>query len=212
MSDQNIQLNKPDSTYVYKKTEKLVSALYLLSSFISDKEPLKWKIREAGLDLLSVNQISLVSLILSYLEIAYMGGIISQMNYGILKYELENLLVPVEQIEKDKLKGAIITPDFFVANNSKGQNNMSDRPDRQIGGMSDKQKAVRYGNQGGDKSNRQTVIITLLKKGDELGIKDFTSGIKDCSEKTIQRELASLVSKGLIKKQGEKRWSKYSLR
>ena len=42
-------------------------------------------------------------------------------------------------------------------------------------------------------------------------IKDVSPLIKGCSEKTIQRELLSMVKSGILKKEGEKRWSKYSL-
>jgi DNA-binding NarL/FixJ family response regulator len=62
-----------------------------------------------------------------------------------------------------------------------------------------------------DKSNRQEIILSMLKSGVKLTIKDFAKNIKDCSEKTIQRELLSLVSKGVLKKEGERRWSKYFL-
>lgn len=60
-----------------------------------------------------------------------------------------------------------------------------------------------------DKNNRSDIILSMLKSGVKLTIKDFAKNIKDCSEKTIQRELLSLVSKGLLKKEGERRWSKY---
>ena len=62
-----------------------------------------------------------------------------------------------------------------------------------------------------DKSNRQEIILSMLKSGVKLTIKDFAKNIKGCSEKTIQRELLSLVSKGVLKKEGERRWSKYSI-
>jgi predicted HTH transcriptional regulator len=60
-----------------------------------------------------------------------------------------------------------------------------------------------------DKSSRQDIILSMLKSGVKLTIKDFAQNIKDCSEKTIQRELLALVSKGMLKKEGERRWSKY---
>ena len=60
-----------------------------------------------------------------------------------------------------------------------------------------------------DKNSRQDIILSMLKSGVKLTIKDFAQNIKDCSEKTIQRELLSLVSKGVLKKEGERRWSKY---
>lgn len=60
-----------------------------------------------------------------------------------------------------------------------------------------------------DNNNRQDIILSMLKSGVKLTVKDFAQNIKDCSEKTIQRELLSLVAKGILKKEGERRWSKY---
>lgn len=220
MSNQNQQLNIIETTYLYKKTEKLVSALYLISNFLSDKEPIKWQLRESGIDLLSQNMsVSLINKILSLLQVAHVSGMVSEMNFNILKFEFESLIQAVEQAGKESLKGHVLSEQFFtvsnqgetlnrekgfslIPNNSpKGHNTMSDR-------MSVKNTELKQK----DKSNRQDIIIGLLKKGGELGIKDFTSAIKGCSEKTIQRELVVLVSKGQIKKAGEKRWSRYSLK
>ena len=61
------------------------------------------------------------------------------------------------------------------------------------------------------KNRRQSIIIALLKKKRDLMIKDISPLISDCSEKTIQRELQDLVKQGVLKKTGEKRWTKYSL-
>jgi hypothetical protein len=222
---------KPQLIYIYKKTEKLVSATYLLSGFISDNEPIKWRLREAGLDLLSdslssdrssservvahLNFISTGLKFLSLLEISYLAGLISEMNYSIIKYELQNLIQTAETGgEKSDAHGVIFPDNFFAVPNEstntvpnvyKGQSIMSDRIISPIKSLSVKKPP--------EKSNRQEIIISLLKKGNkELSIKDFTSAIRDCSEKTIQRELVLLVSKGQIIKAGEKRWSRYSIK
>ena len=42
-------------------------------------------------------------------------------------------------------------------------------------------------------------------------IKDVSPLISGCSEKTIQRELLAMVYAGILRKMGEKRWSRYSL-
>jgi hypothetical protein len=61
------------------------------------------------------------------------------------------------------------------------------------------------------KTDRQDLIInTIVHKG-ELSIKDLAAVIKGCSEKTIQRELLSLVERGILSKIGERRWSRYSI-
>jgi uncharacterized membrane protein len=60
-------------------------------------------------------------------------------------------------------------------------------------------------------NSRRNLIISLLKRGGKYGVKDVTAFIPAVSEKTIQRELLSLVADGLIKKEGERRWSMYSI-
>jgi len=241
ISDVAIFKDNHHLVYLYKKTEKLVSALYLLSSFISDKEPVKWQMREAGIKLLShslalsdrsssermlayTNFISTGLKFLSFLEVSYLGGIISEMNYNILKSEFETLIKTAESGERGSdNKGLVFSENFFevpalpenktpvsqnVPINSLTKELSNKAPDT----VSVRQNPIRHNHTAEDKSNRQEIIINLLKKGNELGIKDFTSSIKGCSEKTIQRELVSLVAKGQIKKEGEKRWSRYSLK
>ena len=247
VSDITLFKDNPRLAYLYKKTEKLVSALYLLSSFISDKEPVKWQMREAGIELLAQslslsdklfsermlaynNFISTALKFLSYLEVSYLGGIISEMNYNILKHEFEGLIQSAESGGQGSDSKSLMFPEHFFKvpeisstpiqdQNQKKisvpevapvsvQNTVSDRLSVIKIAESVKQSEVKKKN----KSNRQDVIITLLKKNNELGIKDFVSSIKGCSEKTIQRELVSLVSKGLVKKEGEKRWSRYSIK
>ena len=39
--------------YIFKKTEKITSALYLVSGLLKDEEPMKWELRDKGMDLLS---------------------------------------------------------------------------------------------------------------------------------------------------------------
>ncbi len=59
--------------------------------------------------------------------------------------------------------------------------------------------------------DRSTRIKTVLEAVSEATIKDIAEVITDVSEKTIQRELNSLIEKGQVIRQGERRWSKYSL-
>lgn len=61
-------------------------------------------------------------------------------------------------------------------------------------------------------SSRSESIIELVKLKHRVTVKDIQSVIKGFSQKTLQRELLSLVSSGVLKKEGERRWSVYSLR
>jgi hypothetical protein len=62
-----------------------------------------------------------------------------------------------------------------------------------------------------DRLNRKTSILNFIKQNKEAQIKDILTHIGDCSEKTIQRELNELIKDGVLKKEGDRRWSKYSL-
>lgn len=60
-------------------------------------------------------------------------------------------------------------------------------------------------------TDRAERIKTVLEAKPEATIKDLAEVITDVSEKTIQRELNSLIEKGQVIRQGERRWSKYSI-
>lgn len=60
-------------------------------------------------------------------------------------------------------------------------------------------------------SERQNIILREIKNRGQLTIRDLVGKIEGCSEKTIQRELLALVEGGVLKKEGERRWSKYSI-
>lgn len=64
---------------------------------------------------------------------------------------------------------------------------------------------------GGQVLDRRARILGIIKDKKDASIKDISTVISDCSEKTIQRELMSLISEGIISKTGERRWSRYSI-
>ncbi len=208
---------EPYLKQVFKKTEKVVAALYLVSNLIKDKEPIKWKLRERSMTLMSAaltlnddqsfdkdfavrTVFSDILEILSTLSLAHMSGLLSEMNYNILRVEVEkiaNILKDNLVIERET-KGYVLSESFFKEDIVKAKNivpvikdNVTELP---------------------KKNNRQEVILSLLKTRSNLTIKDVAQVVTDCSEKTIQRELINMVEKGLVKREGERRWSRYSLR
>lgn len=60
-------------------------------------------------------------------------------------------------------------------------------------------------------SERRQEILRALSST-PVSIKDIAVNVAGCSEKTIQRELNSLVDEGRVKRVGEKRWSKYAVK
>jgi hypothetical protein len=59
--------------------------------------------------------------------------------------------------------------------------------------------------------DRRERIKTILEAKGEATIKDISQIITDCSEKTVQRELNAMIEDNIVKRQGERRWSRYSL-
>ena len=60
-------------------------------------------------------------------------------------------------------------------------------------------------------TNRAGRIKTVLEAKPQATIRDIAEIITDVSEKTIQRELNSLIEKGQVLREGERRWSRYSV-
>lgn len=103
-----------------KKTEKLVTALYLVSDCMDTDDALKSKIRLLGVELLSdiyqystlspvekssfvATPVSRVYELLSFIEIAKTIGFISEMNARILSHEFSKLAVDLrESVSKDR--------------------------------------------------------------------------------------------------------------
>ncbi len=58
-------------------------------------------------------------------------------------------------------------------------------------------------------SERMSLILGFIQKTKRASIKEIAAVVKGCSEKTIQRELGALIEQGLVRKEGERRWSVY---
>lgn len=239
--------NDTQIVFVFKKTERLVSAFYLLTSLLSDNEPIKWKIRNSATSLLSYslslsnqehrnrveamsNFISIALEIISFLNVAKISGIVSVMNYEILRFEIEKIVELIDLKERSFNSQFLLSKSFFETdesrpsdqnktnvlskNSNKGQSNgqvfLKDKNNTdETNAIFSKENTK--GHTALSKNDRYETIINILKKTKEISVKDVSNIISDCSEKTLQRELLSLVEKGVLKKEGERRWSKYSL-
>lgn len=222
--------------YVFLKLEKLTSALYMITDFLSDNEPLKWKLRELSLDLVfetkslpkdrkdffGVAGLGRVSLgldnLITLLDVAYVGGTVSQMNLAILKQEYQMLFDLINiQLSESSLKKfisdeGVSTYPALVASPI-GRPNPT--PIRYIGQKDIKPDTVNdlYGlnSKTAKKSLRKEQIINFLKDKSWTGITEISKALPNCGSKTVQRELLEMVSLNILKKQGERRWSKYML-
>ncbi|TSC65746.1 MAG: Uncharacterized protein G01um101477_351 [Candidatus Doudnabacteria bacterium Gr01-1014_77] len=239
--------------FVFQKTDRLVRAVYLLTSLMSDKEPMRERTRGLannmlenafgmsdriwGEEVYQRNLLFIISELSLLFDIAESSKMMSKMNHQIITSELKKLAdflitssvnyssakiafepnlfdgdynyVPDQTFQQTSQTQEQNNKDDSIKDNSslnKGQNNVVS--DKNIEVNKD-MSFIKISASVKDKNNRQDIILSMLKSGVKLTIKDFAKNIKGCSEKTIQRELLSLVSKGILKKEGERRWSKY---
>lgn len=261
VSNNKLLSNMPVYEFANKKTEKLVTALYMITDCMDTDDALKGKLRLLGVELLSdIYKLSTLSPmdkhtyisvslthiyeLLSFIEIAYTIGFISEMNTEILKKEFSFLASELESYQtKDKHFTFTLDEKMFsVRQGLAKDNNIKDMshanagkrtssntmPARPIGVsfmnkeslLQDSQfKKTNYSSTNlAEREERSRKIISLIKDKTNLStgeagisIKDISLAFTDCSEKTIQRELNSLILKGQLRKKGAKRWSRYQL-
>lgn len=248
------------SEFITKKTEKLVTALYMVTDCLDTEDAMKNKLRFLGVELLSnAHSFMLASVadkqskidrsnsqiyeILSLLDIASMMGFVSEMNSSILKKEFDILLGEYGKFqEKDNSNKNTIRRVFPQTKTILNEEFLSvpipeykeflAQPSSFWGGDVSKghikdslNNNVLYNNTNQDikkdsknsvqnipkKEDRFDKMMSIIKIKKDVSIKDISIEFTNCSEKTIQRDLNDLVEKGLIKKTGSKRWSRYSL-
>jgi hypothetical protein len=240
----------------YTKTNKLITALYMVTDIIDKDEPIRNKLRTLGIEIISdmnllqQNNIGHVaslisdkiSEIVSFLDLASTINIISEMNSSILRKEFLALSQSIkEATNKKTFNRAVNLSEFFkeepqpqIKDNyqpigrhqstrigvQKGSTLM-----KALNGIMMSNTKLNHTNADGFdvlKRQRRNNIINIIKIiGQGATIKDIkdkaetmpeqAGPLASCSEKTLQRELISMVKDGVLNKTGEKRWSKYQL-
>ncbi|MCK9345300.1 MAG: DeoR family transcriptional regulator [Candidatus Pacebacteria bacterium] len=240
-----------------KKCERLATAIYLVTNFLSDTEPMKPRLRALSLDFVrdaallksggygveaNVLEALRTNILetLSLLELAFMAGLISEMNFTVLKREYATLrdTIEVKKASRESRTDSILGDTFFGTSfhaeesplkspassisapkieeprstNSapKMSLRMSDRNTEKVTPEIKTHATVRA-TTNVLKESRRARILKLIKDNREVTIKDIANHFPDLSEKTIQRELVLLVETNVLKKSGERRWSKYTL-
>jgi hypothetical protein len=138
-------LDKPFYEFVNKKTEKIITALYLVSDCMDNSDPIREKLRLIGVRLMSdiyhlsvaspvdrqteiALPLSNISEIISLLKVSFMVGFISEMNALILQDELVKLATQLrESINQDKnyllsLDSKMFAVEPIVSNKNNGRN------------------------------------------------------------------------------------------
>lgn len=226
-----------DDKYLSLKVQKLTQAIYLVTSLITDNEPIKWRLREEALDILSDMTLNnghhisplyklpgletvllKVNHLLNFIEVSLAANFISEMNLALLKREYLTLRQILEDKVKENNVGHLLelsseNQSFLTSHETSQPPSVSNRHNLTGSKPTEYLKINRLPHKSRDiaKDSRRAIIINFLKGKDWTSIKDIIEAVEGCSAKTIQRELADLVQKGILKKRGDRRWSRYLL-
>lgn len=227
-TDSTKRLVQDDEYYrfIFKKTEKIISVIFFVSNNV-DKEQKDGAMIKDVLDAARVahNAVlatldvrthlaeesirtaahSLIALD-SKLRVSATVGVISPDVLHVLSSEIDAVLRGVNKYlvrtsAFDDLNYRVATPRETTPRARTSDRVASVSRNEDEGPVS--QKSV-------DTDRRERIKVVLGAKG-EATIKDISDIITDVSSKTIQRELNAMIEDNLVKRQGERRWSKYSM-
>jgi hypothetical protein len=217
---------------LYRRAERICAALYLLTRHIDAGEPVRTELRSEALALLEKvlnlrNEMraaesdallsfeSSVRRLISLVRVLTAAGFLSFQNADIVIGALDELGVFVSSAQRSALsEGISLTREDIMGDTSPliDRQFLKDIKDKRP--IKDKVSVTDTEAGGSTQSSgiaRAEGIMSILQAGGGLGIKEIAARLPDYSEKMIQRELAALVKSGKVKKDGFKRWSRYSL-
>jgi hypothetical protein len=221
---------------VFKKTERMVSVVFYILSYVDKNERSDFHIKVMSEKAMQVHEASLATLALYEYEakerifpfeqtlVALEGAFRIANAARVINDEILALLLTELDLVQRYLRNHFSAPIPLTLREA-GIPGVADGHKRTSGITAPRERAPRPQKVGipkGDISSdahmvysqlvdRATRIKTVLEALPEATIKDIAEVITDVSEKTIQRELNSLIEKGQVIRQGERRWSKYTL-
>ena len=213
--------------YVTDRIQKLTSALYRVTDLLSDKEPLKWTLRDKALNLYD-NLVSVKNTkdkdglldtslknfaqIIKSLELVSSGVCVSNLNFEILKREYLFLKNFIEGKKTDIAYDSNILLELEKLGSPDLE---AELPSRAI---ACKKRVARknqvYPASSGtaeiNPQSRKGKVLDFLKTGPAKSVNEIAVIFNgETSEKSIQRDLLDLVKMGKISAIGDKRWRKY---
>jgi hypothetical protein len=189
------------------KGQKIIAAIYLVTNHISDKDPLRLRLREKAIALTETpvdGREVLGHELTTLLEASVLARLISDTNASLLIAEIKYFSLPQYQVREDI--SLLFTP---KGHEIKRTYMSTALPQRTPSFPSIQSVPKKSADIAGERNKRQETILSFINQQKSAGIKDIVTLFPLVSEKTIQRELTALVSSGKITKRGSKRWSVY---
>lgn len=224
MSDEKDYYNN-----VFKKTEKIISVTFYILSYIDTEKTNRVLYESVNSKVLALHEQNV-----SVLEISRHGAReqIEQLRHALVTLESTlRILAAARQLSSEVLFVLTTEIDAVVRTINHHYLELDEVPAAQVAKLRTQrapqverttQRPQQQPFTGHDLSSdaakvqaalpdRKTRILTVLEAAGEASIKDLSDVIRDCSEKTIQRELNDLIEKGKVIRIGERRWSRYSV-
>jgi hypothetical protein len=215
--------------YIYRKAERLAKAIHLITPAFRNSPALRDRMDQVAIGLVDAailppsearDRLSRELLALSsVLSIARSGGLLSSMNAELIGREAHHLLQEVASYEEPRLfleeapTLAALAKDMSAQPNPRRSEASLPAPREQRSPRKEMSvtKGQAKGHPAEKMSDRREAILSILRSKGPSYIKDISTVIRDVSEKTVQRELQSLVESGEITRTGERRWTTYSI-
>jgi hypothetical protein len=206
--------------YIFKKTERIVSVVFYILNSVESNSKTQSHIEDIQHAARSVHDAILQSLesrmfaaedivrgvahalisLESKLTVAQVAGVISPQVLTVFKSEIDAVLRGMNKYTGDESDSftfakapAHDTPN--VPRSTRTQNQVAAQETRSVPSLGDRRERIK----------------TILEAKGEASIKDISDIVSDVSEKTIQRELNAMIEDSIVKRHGERRWSKYAL-
>ncbi len=210
-----------DWYFCYLKTERIAHVLAILASR-SDPAPLKDMLRTAQslpgeIARMAAGEFDVpvalaeVFALLSALRLAGTQGFLHHENVAVLLKEYE---IVAERLVAGSHPSPFISSEDFIVQELQAEplplpSRLPDNQGREV--VKDSVKDIsKPGNLKGQ-TNRMSLILDYIRTHKGASIKEISAVVRDCSEKTVQRELNELINQGLVRRVGERRWSTYEL-
>lgn len=207
--------------FIVRKSERLASALYVITGFMPQEEPIRTRLRVCALEIIShsASPYDLVengtkkfesrcAEIITILQTARYSGLISDMNAKLVGEEYASLSVFVTtHAGKIAERGHLL--EKTSVSGPKGLPGPIRHKEKSLLRNSEISKRTNSPRENNSADYRKSLILKLFDKKDAISIKDAVSFIPGISEKTVQRDILALVASGTLTKNGSRRWTIY---
>ena len=209
--------------YIFKKTERIVSVVFYVLNSVPETHKTETHVEDIQHAARAAHDAVLQSLetrahvaedvvrgvahalitLESKLSVAQVAGVIAPSVHNVFVQEIDAVLRGLNKYTGEE------TPSLVFTESESSQKQVQTPVRKHV--ATSTHTVATTAPQSSVAPGRRERIKTILEAKGEATIKDISEIVTDVSEKTIQRELQAMIEDNIVKRQGERRWSKYSL-